>query len=45
MVSEVAQKFTNLWLQMFDSSFQFNRSLLLMTDMKEHPTEEYLNQC
>ena len=45
MINEVAQKYTNLWLQMFNSSFQFNRFFLFWANKKDLPSEECLDQC
>jgi len=42
--NEVTQKFVNLWLQLFNSSAQHNRSLLFLASSKKFPSDNELNK-
>jgi len=42
--NEFARKFTNLWLHLFMSSAQYNRSLRLLLNSQDFPTERDLRQ-
>lgn len=41
---ELTQKFTNLWLHLFVSSAQYNRSLRLLISSPDYPSEEDLRE-